>query len=115
MEEDTSPDVLVAFANAKGDRALEAVAGRAQASSMYNLFYYSGSSLFGWLGGVFFVTWGWAGTAVMIALLSILAGALAILLLKNAPTAEGQSSVKDASRLPSGPQTEPNARNVSTR
>ena len=38
-----------------------AVVGRAQAASLYNLSYYAGSSLFGWLGGVWFVAWGWFG------------------------------------------------------
>lgn len=68
---------------ASGWTGTEAITGRAQASSLYNLFYYAGSSLFGWLGGVFFVTWGWAGTAAMITVLAILAGILAALLLKH--------------------------------
>jgi len=68
---------------ASGWTGTEAVVGRAQASSLYNLFYYTGSSLFGWLGGVCFVTWGWAGTAAMITLLTVVAGVLALLLLKN--------------------------------
>jgi len=75
---------------ASGWTGTEAITGRAQASSLYNLFYYAGSSLFGWLGGVFFVTWGWAGTAVMIACLGILASLLTLLLLKG--TAATQSS-----------------------
>ncbi len=68
---------------ASGWTGAEAVVGRAQASSLYNLFYYAGSSLFGWLGGVFLVSWGWAGTAGMIAFLALLAGALALLVLKD--------------------------------
>jgi len=68
---------------ASGWTGTEAVTGRAQASSLYNLFYYAGSSLFGWLGGVFFVTWGWTGTAGMIAFLAVLAGLLTLLLLKD--------------------------------
>ena len=68
---------------ASGWTGAEAVVGRAQASSLYNLLYYAGSSLFGWLGGVFFVSWGWAGTAGMIAVLALLAGVLAVLLLKT--------------------------------
>jgi predicted MFS family arabinose efflux permease len=68
---------------ASGWTGAEAVVGRAQASSLYNLFYYAGSSLFGWLGGVFFVTWGWAGTAGMIAFLALVAGVAAVLLLQG--------------------------------
>jgi predicted MFS family arabinose efflux permease len=68
---------------ASGWTGTESTVGRAQASSLYNLFYYAGSSLFGWLGGVFFSGWGWAGTAGMIAFLALVAGALALLLLKG--------------------------------
>jgi MFS transporter, YNFM family, putative membrane transport protein len=73
---------------ASGWTGAEAVVGKAQASSLYNLFYYAGSSLFGWLGGVFFVSWGWAGTAGMIAFLALVAGVLTLLLLKG-PAASG--------------------------
>jgi YNFM family putative membrane transporter len=72
---------FAAHAVASGWTGTEAVIGRAQASSLYNLFYYAGSSLFGWLGGVFFVTWGWAGTASLITVLAVLAGLLAALIL----------------------------------
>lgn len=67
---------------ATGWTGAESVIGRAQASSLYTLFYYAGSSLFGWLGGVFFVRWGWAGTAGMVAGLAGLAGAIAVVLLR---------------------------------
>jgi MFS transporter, YNFM family, putative membrane transport protein len=73
---------------ASGWTGAEAITGRAQASSLYNLFYYAGSSLFGWLGGVFFVSWGWAGTAVMIAFLALVAAVSAVLLL-NGPDGSG--------------------------
>lgn len=39
--------------------------GRAQSTSLYNLFYYSGSSIFGWLGGIFLHHYGWPGTVWM--------------------------------------------------
>jgi YNFM family putative membrane transporter len=74
---------------ASGWTGTEAVIGRAQASSLYNLFYYAGSSLFGWLGGLFFVTWGWAGTAAMIVLLAVFAGVLALLLLNGPDSSRG--------------------------
>jgi MFS transporter, YNFM family, putative membrane transport protein len=67
---------------ATGWTGAESVIGRAQASSLYTLFYYAGSSLFGWFGGVFFVRWGWAGTAGMVAGLAGLAGAIAVVLLR---------------------------------
>jgi YNFM family putative membrane transporter len=79
---------------ASGWTGAEAVIGRAQASSLYNLFYYAGSSLFGWLGGVFFVSWGWPGTAGMIAGLALLAGVLAILLLNQPTGREGRTSAR---------------------
>jgi len=74
---------FAAHAVASGWTGAESVIGRAQASSLYNLFYYAGSSLFGWLGGVFFVTSGWAGTAAMVACLAVAAGALAVLVLRQ--------------------------------
>ncbi|RFA18192.1 MFS transporter [Subtercola boreus] len=62
---------------ASGWTAADATLGRAQASSLYNLFYYGGSSLFGWLGGLFFETSGWTATAIMIGALAVAAGCLA--------------------------------------
>ncbi|MBC7442718.1 MAG: MFS transporter [Ramlibacter sp.] len=72
---------FAAHAIASGWTGSDATVGRAQASSLYNFFYYAGSSLFGWLGGVFFVSLGWVGTAGMVAGLAALAGALALMLL----------------------------------
>ncbi|GAA0998655.1 MFS transporter [Acrocarpospora macrocephala] len=42
-----------------------ATTGTAQATSLYSLFYYAGSSAFGWLGGLAFA-FGWAGTALVV-------------------------------------------------
>jgi YNFM family putative membrane transporter len=50
---------------ASGSVGLTATTGTAQATSLYTLFYYAGSSLFGWLGGLAF-TLGWAGTATIV-------------------------------------------------
>ncbi len=75
---------FAAHAVASGWAPIEATVGRAQASSLYNLAYYAGSSLFGWLGGVFFVAAGWTGTALMIAALALAATALAAVLLTGA-------------------------------
>ena len=75
---------FAAHAVASGWTASEATIGRAQASSLYNLAYYAGSSLFGWLGGVIFEAAGWGGTAGVIVGLAVLAAALAMLLLTDA-------------------------------
>ena len=77
---------FAAHAVASGWTGAESTTGRAQASSLYNLFYYAGSSLFGWLGGVFFVTSGWAGIASMVALLAVLAGGIALAVLRQKRT-----------------------------
>ncbi|MDN5742545.1 MAG: hypothetical protein L0H02_03660, partial [Yaniella sp.] len=39
----------------------------------YNLCYYAGSSIFGWLGGIFLALYGWTGTVLMTAGLALLA------------------------------------------
>lgn len=70
---------------ASGWTGADAPGGRAQASSLYNLFYYAGSSLFGWFGGVLFVSHDWWGTAGMVVFLGVLAAAIAAALLRRAP------------------------------
>jgi MFS transporter, YNFM family, putative membrane transport protein len=52
---------------------------KAQASSLYNLCYYAGSSAVGWLGGVAFDAAGWPAVAGMVIGLAVLAAALTIL------------------------------------
>ena len=59
--------------------------GRAQASSLYNFFYYAGSSLLGWAGGLFFGAWGWTAVAAYAGGLALTAGAAAVLALRRAP------------------------------
>ena len=44
-----------------------ATTGRAQAAALYNLFYYAGSSLLGWAGGIVFHGLGWTGLALWVA------------------------------------------------
>ncbi|MUL82817.1 MFS transporter [Mycobacterium sp. CBMA247] len=51
--------------------------GKAQASSLYNLFYYAGSSLIGWAGGLAFDAAGWPAVAGTVMGLAVLAGVLA--------------------------------------
>ncbi|WP_262453095.1 MFS transporter [Arthrobacter sp. A2-55] len=58
-----------------------ATTGRAQASSLYNLSYYAGSSVVGWSAGLVFQQFGWAALAGVLALLAALAAAAAVVLL----------------------------------
>lgn len=46
---------------------------KGQASSFYLLFYYTGSSLFGWSGGMFLNSFGWNGLAFYVCILLIAA------------------------------------------
>ncbi|MGH3352263.1 MAG: MFS transporter [Nocardioides sp.] len=59
-----------------------ATSGIAQATSLYTLFYYAGSSLFGWLGGLAFMA-GWTGTASMVMAIVLIAFATARTLLPH--------------------------------
>ncbi|HEY4614724.1 MAG TPA: MFS transporter [Citricoccus sp.] len=72
---------FAAHAVASGWAGAAAAAGRAQSTSLYNLGYYAGSSVFGWLGGVFLTALGWPGTVVMTVALAAVSLVLASLLL----------------------------------
>jgi predicted MFS family arabinose efflux permease len=72
-----------AHAIASGWAGSAASVGKAQASSLYNLFYYAGSSVLGWFGGVAFDSHGWAGVAVTILILAAVAGSSAALTLRR--------------------------------
>jgi YNFM family putative membrane transporter len=76
-----------AQATASGWTGAEATTGRAQASSLYNLFYYGGSSLFGWAGGIFFRLAGWTGMVGFVTTLALVAGGLAAVVLRGRRTA----------------------------
>lgn len=54
--------------------------GKAQASSLYNLFYYGGSSVIGWFGGVAFERAGWSAVALTVLGLAAIAAAAAAFL-----------------------------------
>ncbi|SDL15534.1 Predicted arabinose efflux permease, MFS family [Nocardioides sp. YR527] len=69
-----------------------ATSGIAQATSLYTLFYYAGSSLFGWLGGLAFAA-GWTGTASMVIAIVLIAYAAARTLL---PPSSGEVSAQTA-------------------
>lgn len=51
--------------------------GKSLSPSLYNLAYYSGSSLLGWVGGLAFAAGGWVGNAAMITGVTVLAMVLA--------------------------------------
>ena len=72
-----------AHAIASGWVGAAAGAGKAQASALYNLFYYAGSSAIGWFGGVAFDAAGWTAVAGVVIGLAVLAGALAFVALRN--------------------------------
>ena len=67
---------FAAHAIASGWTGQRAVVGRAQATSLYNLFYYGGSSVVGWGGGVIFQQFGWTAMAVTVMGLALLAAAV---------------------------------------
>ncbi len=66
---------------ASGWTAHQATVGKAQASSLYNLFYYGGSSVLGWFGGVAFDAAGWTAVAMTIVALAGIAAVTAAVLL----------------------------------
>lgn len=63
---------FAAHAIASGWVTYRATVGRAQAAAMYSSFYYAGSSLFGWIGGLAFSA-GWGGTALLVTSLAVAA------------------------------------------
>jgi predicted MFS family arabinose efflux permease len=66
---------------AAGWTGRSAPVGKAQASSLYNLFYYGGSSVIGWFGGLAFDGYGWTAVAATIMVLAVIAAAAATLFL----------------------------------
>lgn len=68
-----------------------ATSGRAQASSLYNLSYYVGSSVVGWSAGLVFQAVGWTALAAALAVLAVLAAGTAEALL---PAGRPQRSVR---------------------
>ncbi|MGF3052938.1 MFS transporter [Microbacterium sp. YY-03] len=68
---------FAAHATASGWIPAIAHTGRAQASSLYNLAYYGGSSLFGWAVGLAFQPWGWLGVVATVGALILLAVVIA--------------------------------------
>lgn len=69
---------FAAHAIASGWVGYRARAGKSQAASLYNLFYYCGSSFFGWFCGVVFVDLGWTAMVLLVAAMAIGAAALGV-------------------------------------
>jgi len=69
---------FAAHAIAAGWVGHRATVGRSQAASLYNLFYYAGSSFFGWFCGLVFVSLGWAATVFTVMGMAVLAAALVL-------------------------------------
>lgn len=63
---------FAAHSIASGVLVSRATLGRSQAASMYNLFYYTGSTAIGWLGGVAYTLIGWTGTVLLVSALAAL-------------------------------------------
>ena len=71
-------------------------AARSQASALYSLSYYAGSSLVGFLGAVIFDRAGWLGAMTMVILAAVAAATIAAL---GAPRLVGPHPARDSSRL----------------
>lgn len=72
-----------AHAVASGWTPVAAPQARTQAAAVYNLAYYAGSSVFGWLGGIGFALAGWPGTVGMVLALVAVAVGLAAAVLRD--------------------------------
>ncbi|MCC9177002.1 MFS transporter [Arthrobacter sp. zg-Y750] len=74
---------FAAHSIASGWTPMLAREGRAQASSLYNLFYYTGSSVLGWAGGYCFQQGGWPALALFVGALLLAAAVVAVLVLRR--------------------------------
>lgn len=72
---------FAAHSVASGWAGVAARGGRAQSTSLYNLGYYGGSSLFGWLAGTVFEAAGWPATVLGVVALAVCAAVVAVLVL----------------------------------
>ena len=64
------------------------------ASSLYLLFYYTGSSLLGWAGGFFLTRFGWYGVIFMISVLLIATVLLTLTLTRSLRLSHKENSVR---------------------
>ncbi|MFI7481009.1 MFS transporter [Kocuria sp. M1R5S2] len=74
---------FAAHAVASGWVPVRSRTGRAQASSLYTLFYYGGSSVLGTAGGFFYTATGWTGAVGFVAGLVVLAVLLVVVVLRE--------------------------------
>lgn len=81
----TTGGYFAAHTTASAWAGFEAVGARAQAASVYNVFFYTGSSLFGWAVGLPFHAAGWTAAAAMVLVLIAAASSLALLNLRGEP------------------------------
>ncbi|MCC9205756.1 MFS transporter [Arthrobacter sp. zg-Y769] len=85
---------FAAHSIASGWTPLLAREGRAQASSLYNLFYYTGSSLLGWAGGYCFQQGGWPSLVLFVGGLLLAAALVAVLVLRTGDVEPKPSKVQ---------------------
>lgn len=78
---------FAAHAVASAWTGVVAGAAKAQGTALYNVFYYTGSALVGWIGGYFYAAGGWPATGVFCIVLVVLGGAVAGWVLHRHPTA----------------------------
>ncbi len=76
-----------AHTSASGMVGNRARTGRSQASALYLLAYYAGSSLGGWVGGLAYERAAWPGVVLYVGVLMLLALGLALLLRRTPPLA----------------------------
>lgn len=74
---------FAAHAVASGWVPVRARTGRAQASSLYILGYYAGSSVLGWAGGLWYTAAGWTGTVGFVMALVVVAALLVLAFLRE--------------------------------
>lgn len=81
---------------ASGWTPILATVGRAQASSLYNLFYYTGSSVLGWAGGYFFQHDGWPALVAFVGALLLAATLVVVLVLRTDSAGPGTAGTAGA-------------------
>ncbi|RKR76553.1 MFS transporter [Frondihabitans australicus] len=73
---------------------------RAQAASLYNLFYYAGSSVVGWAAGFAFAGAGWPGVVTLVAVLAVAAATWAAI-----DGTRSRAVARESSESPESPES----------